>query len=56
MSATAIDTAGQSDLRGVVRDWTITSSGVAPTVTLTSPQAVTPPTAALPMTVAPGAA
>ena len=32
---------------GVVRDWTVTSSGVAPTVTLTSPQAVTPPTAAL---------
>lgn len=54
VSATAIDTAGQSDLRGVVRDWIVTSSGVAPTVTLTSPQAVTPPTAALPMTVAPG--
>lgn len=54
VSAAAIDTAGQSDLRGVVRDWTVTSSGIAPTVTLTSPQAVTPPTAALPMTVTPG--
>jgi hypothetical protein len=29
MSATAIDNAGQSDLRSATRDWLITSTGVA---------------------------
>src|SRR5919201_1622995 len=54
MSATAIDTAGQSDLRGATRDWLITSTGVPPTVAINSPAAMTPPTAAAPYTVAPG--
>jgi PKD repeat protein len=55
MSATAIDTAGQSDLRGSTRDWLITSTGVAPTVAINAPVAMTPPTAVAPLTVAPGA-
>ncbi len=54
MTATAIDTAGQSDLRGENRDWIIAEDGVAPTVAITAPAAMTPPTAAGPVTVAPG--
>jgi PKD repeat protein len=55
MSATAIDNAGQSDLRSATRDWLISSTGVAPTVSITTPAPMTPPTAAPPLTVAPGA-
>ena len=54
MSATAIDTSGQSDLRGATRDWLITSTGVAPTVAINTPAPMTPPTAAPTLTVAPG--
>jgi PKD repeat protein len=54
MSATAIDSTGQSDLRGATRDWLITSTGVAPTVAVNAPAPMTPPTAAAPYTVAPG--
>ncbi len=54
VAATAIDTAGQQDLRSGVRDFNVTSSGVAPTVTITSPVAQTPPTSAFPLTVTPG--
>ena len=54
MTATAIDTTGQQDLRGDNRDWIVTTTGVAPTVTITSPVAMTPPTNAAPFTVAPG--
>jgi hypothetical protein len=54
MSATAIDTSGQSDLRGATRDWLITSTGVAPTVAINTPAPMTPPTAAPTYTVAPG--
>jgi PKD repeat protein len=54
MSATAIDTAGQSDLRGATRDWLISSTGVAPTVAINTPAPMTPPTAAPTLTVAPG--
>jgi PKD repeat protein len=54
MSATAIDNAGQSDLRSSTRDWLISSTGVAPTVAINAPVAMTPPTAAQPLTVAPG--
>jgi hypothetical protein len=54
MSATAIDSAGQSDLRGATRDWTISSTGVPPTVAITTPVEMTPPTAAAPLTVEPG--
>ncbi|WP_343442436.1 hypothetical protein [Micromonospora schwarzwaldensis] len=55
MTATAVDTAGQSDLRGDTRDWTVSATGVPPTVAITAPVAMTPPTAAAPLTVAPGA-
>jgi hypothetical protein len=54
MSATAIDNAGQSDLRSATRDWLITSTGVAPTVAINAPAPMTPPTAAPALTVAPG--
>ena len=54
MSATAIDDAGQSDLRSATRDWLITSTGVAPTVAINTPAPMTPPTAAPAYTVAPG--
>ncbi|MGH2816289.1 MAG: Ig-like domain-containing protein, partial [Actinomycetota bacterium] len=54
MSATAIDNAGQSDLRSATRDWLITSTGVAPSVAINSPAPMTPPTAAPTLTVTPG--
>jgi PKD repeat protein len=54
MSATAIDNAGQSDLRSATRDWLITSTGVAPTVAINAPAPMTPPTAAPTYTVTPG--
>jgi PKD repeat protein len=54
MSATAIDSSGQSDLRGATRDWLITSTGVAPTVAINAPAPMTPPTAAPAHAVAPG--
>jgi PKD repeat protein len=54
MSATAIDNAGQSDLRGATRDWIISATGVAPTVAINTPTPMTPPTAAAPYNVAPG--
>jgi PKD repeat protein len=54
MSATAIDNAGQSDLRSSTRDWLITSTGVAPTVAINAPAPMTPPTSAPALTVAPG--
>ncbi|MGV9804645.1 Ig-like domain-containing protein [Micromonospora chersina] len=56
MTATAVDTTGQSDLRGDTRDWTVSSTGVPPTVAISAPVPMTPPTAAAPVTVAPGAA
>lgn len=52
--ASAIDNNGQEDLRGVVRDWTVTTTGAAPRVTITSPVVSTPPTVAQPITMAPG--
>jgi trimeric autotransporter adhesin len=52
--ATAIDTANQSDLRGEVRDWIVSSTGQPPTVAITSPVAMTPPTTVPAVVVAPG--
>jgi PKD repeat protein len=52
--AMAMDDAGQSDLRWAVRDYTVSSTGQAPTVTLSSPVAATPPTQPPPLTMAPG--
>lgn len=54
MTATAVDTAGQSDLRGDTQDWTISTTGVAPAVAISSPVSMIPPTPAAPITVAPG--
>jgi hypothetical protein len=54
LMATAVDTAGQADLRGATREWTVSATGVPPTVAITAPVAMTPPTAAAPLTVAPG--
>lgn len=52
--ATAIDTAGQADLRGATRDFNINSAGQPPVVTITAPVAMNPPTITAPFTVAPG--
>ena len=41
-SATAVDTAGQADLRSAVRDWRVDSTAVAPTMTITQPAAMIP--------------
>ncbi|MCU0265253.1 MAG: hypothetical protein MUC45_03925, partial [Actinomycetia bacterium] len=54
-SATAIDDAGQADLRSATRDFTINSNAVAPTVTITQPVAMTPPFTVPTLVVAPGA-
>ncbi len=54
MSATAIDTAGQPDLRGDTRDWTISATGQPPTVAISTPVAMTPPGPVTPLTVEPG--
>jgi PKD repeat protein len=53
-SATAIDTAGQSDLRGATRDWIINSSTVPPVVTVQQPTLMTPPSSTPTVTVTPG--
>lgn len=53
-SATAIDTAGQADLRSGTRDWIISSTGVEPKVTISSPAAMTPPTPSPALVVSPG--
>ena len=53
-NATAVDTAGQADLRGSARDWRVDSAAVTPTVTITDPVAMTPPFPAPAITVEPG--
>ncbi len=53
-SATAIDTAGQPDLRSATRDITFNSSAVAPSVTINQPVAMTPPFTVPSFTVTPG--
>jgi PKD repeat protein len=53
-SATATDTAGQADLRSGVRDWLISSTAVAPTVTIQQPVEMTPPFTVPAVTVEPG--
>jgi hypothetical protein len=54
LEASAIDTANQGDLRGEVRDWIVSSTGVPPTVAITSPVAMTPPTTVPAVVVNPG--
>ena len=53
-SATAIDTVGQSDLRGDTGDWTVSSSTSPPVVTIQQPVGMTPPASTPTVTVAPG--
>jgi PKD repeat protein len=53
-SATAVDTAGQADLRSATRDWTIDSTAQAPTVAIDKPVAMTPPFTVPTQVVAPG--
>jgi large repetitive protein len=53
-SATAIDTAGQSDLRSAVRDWLISSTALAPTVTINAPVTMNPPFTVPAVVVTPG--
>ena len=54
MSATAIDSAGQSDLRNAVREWLIDSDAQAPTVSVNAPAVMVPPTTSPTITMAPG--
>jgi PKD repeat protein len=54
MQATAVDNAGQADLRSADRSWLVDATAVAPTVSISAPAAMLPPTAAFPLTVAPG--
>jgi hypothetical protein len=53
-SATAVDTLGQADLRGSIRDFVVSSTAVAPSVTLEEPVEMTPPFAVPAVTVEPG--
>ncbi len=55
IQATAVDTAGQSDLRSAAVKKLVSATALAPTVAVTTPQLMNPPTANLPFTVAPGA-
>jgi PKD repeat protein len=52
--ARATDTAGQSDLDTADRRWIVTESGQPPTVSITQPTVMVPPTTTQPYTVAPG--
>ena len=52
--AIAVDTAGQSDLRGGTRSWIVSAIAIAPTVSVTSPAIVNPPVSTLPITMEPG--
>lgn len=53
-SATARDTAGQDDLRSATRDWLVSSTALAPSVTIQQPVEMTPPFAVPAVTVEPG--
>ncbi|MBC9733466.1 PKD domain-containing protein [Nocardioides marmotae] len=50
----ATDTAGQGDLDTADRSWLVAENAVAPTVTISQPAAMTPPTAVGTVQVAPG--
>jgi len=54
MNVNAVDTAGQTDVENVERTFVVSQDGVAPTVTLTSPTAVTPPNPSAPWFAAAG--
>lgn len=50
----ATDTIGQQELREATRSWTVTTTGLPPAVSISSPVASTPPTLAQPVSIAPG--
>ena len=52
--ARAVDSAGQPDLDTADRTWIVTEEGEAPSVSISQPVVMLPPTAAQPVTVAPG--
>lgn len=52
--ARSSDTAGQSSLDTADRRWIVTANGQPPTVSITQPATMVPPTAAQPVTVTPG--
>ncbi len=54
IQVTPTDTSGQSSLDTSDRTWIVSSTGLAPTVNVTAPAVVNPPTATSPITVAPG--
>jgi PKD repeat protein len=54
MQAIAVDTAGQSDIRSADRGWLVSSTAVAPSVTITAPASMVPPTAIAPLSMSPG--
>jgi trimeric autotransporter adhesin len=43
MGASSIDDAGQTDLRGTTRTWAVTTTGVSPTVAISTPVVMVPP-------------
>ena len=54
MQVTPRDTAGQASLDTIDRTWIVSSTGIEPSVAITTPAVMNPPTAANPITVAPG--
>ena len=54
IQAIAVDVAGQSDLRSADVTWIVSDTAISPTVTITAPAAMTPPTAIAPLTLPPG--
>ena len=52
--ASAIDTAGQPDLREATVDWIVSSTGTPPTVNIATPVVMTPPTSVPALNVTPG--
>lgn len=54
VQVTPVDTAGQSSLDSTDRTFIVSSSGIAPSVAITSPAVMNPPTSAQPLTVTPG--
>jgi large repetitive protein len=54
IQVTPRDTAGQSSLDTIDRTWIVSSTGIEPSVAITTPAVMNPPTAASPITVAPG--
>lgn len=54
IQVTPVDTSGQSSLDTSDRTWIVTTTGIAPSVKVTAPAVMNPPTATAPLTIAPG--